>query len=338
MARSPKMSDVAAAVGVSPMTVSRAFKRDASVSLATREKILTTARDMGYVFDSTASNLRSQKTGFVAVTIPSINNANFADTVGALSTQLSHAGLQVLLGYTNYNWADEETLIEQLLRRRPEAIIVTGGSHSERATTMLKNAGIPVVQIWDEPANPVDRVVGFSNADAMKVMVRHLLDQGRRKLVFLGGDDLSDVRGAERRAGFISALQDAGLDATRLINTGTPPVSMHQGALAMAQALATYPDMDAIACVSDLSAFGALSECQRQGICVPDHIAIGGFGAYDISAQSVPAISTVQVHSKKIGELAAQAILAALDTEKPAAPKMQRVQPDLIIRGSTQSA
>ena len=329
------MSDVAAAVGVSPMTVSRAFKRDASVSEATRQKILTAASDMGYVFDSTASTLRSQKTGFVAVTIPSINNANFADTVGAISQELASAGLQVLLGYTNYDWTDEETLIEQLLRRRPEAIIVTGGSHSDRTHVMLKNSGIPVVQMWDVPDDPVDRVVGFSNADALKIMVHHLLDQGRRKMVFLGGDDTSDVRGAERRAGFVTAMQDAGLDATRLINTGTPPVSMHQGGIAMAHALQTYPDMDGVICVSDLSAFGALSECQRQGIQVPQDISIGGFGAYDISAESVPPISTVEVHSKTIGTLAAQAVLGALDTEKPAAPTLQRVIPELIKRGST---
>ena len=78
------MKDVAKATGVSVMTVSRAFKQDASVSTDTRDRIRRTAEDMGYVFDSTAANLRSQRSGFIAVTIPSINNANFADTVGAL--------------------------------------------------------------------------------------------------------------------------------------------------------------------------------------------------------------------------------------------------------------
>lgn len=77
--KSPTMADVARLAGVSPMTVSRAFKTDSSVSEATRDVILKAADDLGYVFDSTASNLRSQKTDFIAVTIPSINNANFAE-------------------------------------------------------------------------------------------------------------------------------------------------------------------------------------------------------------------------------------------------------------------
>ncbi|WP_420861583.1 LacI family DNA-binding transcriptional regulator [Algirhabdus cladophorae] len=330
------MSDVAAAVGVSPMTVSRAFRRDASVSLKTREKILETAAALGYVFDSRASTLRSQKTGFVAVTIPSINNANFADTVGAISAELAQSDLQVLLGYTNYDLDDEERLIEQLLRRRPEALIVTGGSHSAHARTMMSNAGIPVVQMWDEPQDPVDMVVGFSNGQAMQLMVRHMIDQGRRNLVFLGGDDRSDVRGAERREGFITAMRSAGLPADRLVDTGTPPVSMHQGALAMQQALRQYPDLNGVVCVSDLSAFGAMSECQRQQVPVPDQVAIGGFGAYDISGQSVPEISTVEVHSKEIGTRAAQAALAAINGNATQQDRIQNVVPVLIPRASTQ--
>ena len=117
------MADVARVAGVSPMTVSRAFKADSSVSEATREAILKAADELGYVFDSTASSLRSQRTDFVAVTIPSINNANFADTVRGLSDGLKARGLQILLGTTDYDMAEEERLIEQLLRRRRETAV-----------------------------------------------------------------------------------------------------------------------------------------------------------------------------------------------------------------------
>lgn len=110
------MADIAKAVGVSPMTVSRVFRQDTSVGGKTRKKILLTAEGVGYVCDSTASNLRSQRTGFVAFTIPSLNNSNFADTVRGLNEIVQAAGLQVLLGYTNDDVDEEERLIEQLLR------------------------------------------------------------------------------------------------------------------------------------------------------------------------------------------------------------------------------
>ncbi len=313
------MKDVAAAAGVSVMTVSRAFKSDASVSGATRQRIRAVAEDMGYVFDSTAATLRTQKTGFVAVLIPSINNANFADTVDALSDKLGAAGMQVLLGYDQYRTDIEENLIEQMLRRKPEAIVVTGGNHSPRARKLLQGAGIPVVETWDLPADPIGHVVGFSNAATMSAMVDHLASRGWTRIAFIGGDDNGDTRGADRRRGFIAAMQRHGLDATRLISAGKPPISMREGADAMTRLLATHPDTQAVVCVSDLTAFGALTECQRRGIHVPRDIAIAGFGAYEIAGISNPTITTINPHPRVIGATAAEVILHLLNTPSQAA-------------------
>ncbi|MGL5012168.1 MAG: LacI family DNA-binding transcriptional regulator, partial [Paracoccaceae bacterium] len=233
MRKPPTMADIARVAGVSPMTVSRAFKRDASVSESTREAILKVAEDLGYVLDSTAANLRSQRTDFVAVTIPSLNNANFADTVAGLTEGLKDHGLQILLGYTNYDMGEEERLIEQLLRRRPEAIVVTGGRHTARGRRLLENAGIPVIEMWDLPDDPINHVVGFSNARAVQGMVDHFVARGARRIAFIGGDADRDTRGTDRRAGFIAAMERHGLDATRLIAAGVPPISMLEGAAAM---------------------------------------------------------------------------------------------------------
>ena len=330
----PTMADVARIAGVSPMTVSRAFKRDSSVSDTTRATILAAAETLGYVFDATASNLRSQKTDFVAVTIPSINNANFADTVGALSEGLQARGLQILLGYTGYDMAEEERLIGQLLRRRPEAIVVTGGRHTPRARRLLENAGIPVIETWDLPALPIGHVVGFSNAAAVRGMVDHLVAQGLTRIAFIGGDASRDTRGTDRRAGFIAAMQDHGLDASRLIAAGAPPISMREGAMAMAHLLDTMPDTEAVICVSDLSAFGALTECQRQGVDVPGRLSLAGFGDYEIGAICVPTLSTINPFPGEIGARAAALILDVLDGQLTGPARIE-VVPHLLIRGSS---
>lgn len=329
----PTMADIARVAGVSPMTVSRAFKRDASVSVATRNAIIKAAEDIGYVLDSTASNLRSQRSDFVAVTIPSINNANFADTVRGLSEGLKQRGLQILLGYTDYDIHEEERLIEQLLRRRPEAIVVTGGRHTDRARRLLQNAGIPVIETWDLPKDPIGHVVGFSNADAVKDMVVHFVGQGKRKIAFIGGDADGDTRGTDRRAGFVAAMTAQGLDATRLIAAGRPPISMREGADAMGRLLATMPDTEAVICVSDLSAFGALTECQRRGVQVPARIAIAGFGDYEIGAISVPSLTTINPFPREIGAQAAALILRVLDGHAQD-PTVITVTPELLLRES----
>lgn len=330
----PTMADVARVAAVSPMTVSRAFKSDSSVSDATRENILQAAETLGYVFDSTASNLRSQKSDFVAVTIPSINNANFADTLRGLSDGLQARGLQILLGSTNYDIHEEERLIEQLLRRRPGAVVVTGGKHTPRARRLLENAGVPVIEIWDLPEAPIGHVVGFSNAAAVRLLVDHLVAKGCTKIAFIGGDADRDTRGADRRAGFIAAMQAHGLDAMRLIAVGAPPISMREGAEAMARLIETLPDTEAVICVSDPSAFGALTECQRRGIAVPDRISIAGFGDYDIAAVAFPSLTTVNPFPREIGLQTAALLLEVLDApDSPA--RVIAITPDLITRESS---
>ena len=336
MPKPPKMADVAKAAGVSPMTVSRAFRRDTSVGAKTREKVLKIAEDMGYVFDSRASNLRSQRTGFVAVTIPSLNNANFADTVRGLNDTLQAAGLQILLGYTNYDIEEEERLIEQLLQRRPEAIVVTGGHHTARGRRLLESAGVPVVETWDIPADPIGYAVGFSNADAMDELVDHLGGAGVRRLAFVGGDNTGDTRGADRRLGFLVAAERMGLDY-QFFALGPPPVSMHEGAEAMARILDSSEIYDAVVCVSDLAAFGALTECQRRGVRVPEDIMIAGFGGFDIADLSYPGLTTVDAHSQLIGEETGKLLATLLRGGGPngVAQSVSRVEPTLRVSGST---
>lgn len=315
------------------MTVSRAFKRDSSVSEATRAAILQAAETLGYVFDSTASNLRSQRSDFVAVTVPSINNANFAETVRGLAEGLRPRDLQILLGYTDYDLDEEERLIEQFLRRRPEAIVVTGGRHTDRARRMLANAGIPVIETWDLPEDPIGHVVGFSNAEAVRGMVDHFVARGLTRLAFIGGDARADTRGTDRRRGFIQAMQAQGLEPHRLIDAGAPPISMAEGATAMALLLQRFPDTQAVICVSDLSAFGALTECQRRSIAVPDAIEIAGFGDYDVGAVCVPALSTINPFPRRIGRESAALILSLQDS--PQKPQVIEITPELILRGSS---
>lgn len=330
------MKDVAKAAKVSVMTVSRAFNADKSVNAESRKKILAIAESLGYVFDATAANLRTQKSGFVAVTIPSINNANFAATVDAISERLAQAGLQVLLGYSGYAIDREEELIVQLLRRRPEAIVLTGGHHSQRARRLLENAGIPVIEIWELPADPIGHVVGFSNAQTMHGMVDHLVALGHKNICFVGGEETGDQRGMDRRRGFIEAMTAHGLSPEHLFAAGPAPVSMREGALAMAKLLDSFPQADAVVCVSDLIAFGALSECQRRGIGVPEDIAIGGFGAYEIAAVAHPTITTIDPQPREIGYRTAALIIDLLDPARDVAPR-QRVEIDwqLLAAGST---
>lgn len=331
-----KMTDIGKAVGVSAMTVSRAFKGDAGIKPETRAAILRKADELGYVFDATAANLRQSRTGFVGVTVPSVENANFSATVRAISRELGKKNLQILLANTEYDADEEERLIEQLLRRNPEAMIVTGAQHTKRTTEMLRKATIPVIEIWDLPQQPIGHVVGFSNGESVRALVDHLVKAGRRRIAFLGGETPADPRGAQRRAGVLGALAHHGLETHRLVPLGSAPIGMSEGATGLDLLLERYPDADALICVSDLVAFGALAQCARQGIAVPDRLAIAGFGNYEIGRVCEPPLTTVDVKAEGIGQRAAELALDLLAGHVGRDDHLRHViRPDLILRQST---
>lgn len=315
-AAAPTMQDVAKRAGVSTMTVSRALKNGTSITAATRQKIMKAIEELGYVLDQSAGGLSSKRTGFVAALIPSINNSNFADTARGLTDALEGTGLQLLLAYTNYSIEKEEELIESMLRRRPEAIVVTGGMHTARARKLLTKAGIPVVETWDLPKQPICHVVGFSNAQATSTLVHYLHQKGYRKIAFIGGTSNRDTRGADRRAGYEAAMAELGLPEHRVISFGTPPISMKQGGEAIARLIEQWPEVEAAICVSDLSAFGALVECQRQNWPVPKRIAIAGFGDFEISSCCYPTLTTVSVNCYDIGHQTGKLLMRAIEVER----------------------
>ncbi len=333
-----RMADVAKRAGVSVMTVSRALKPGTKVAAQTRANIEQVVREMGYVPDLLAGGLSSKRSGFVSLLVPSVNNPHFAETVMGMKRVLEPAGLQVLLGFTNYLAQEEERLIEWMLKRRPQAMVLTYDGHTPRARELLQAAGVPVIEIWEKPLKPIEHVVGFSNRKAARDMTCALIEQGYRRIAYIGERDDAGTRGDQRRKGFVDAMKQAGLDAVRQLAHGAPPISMEQGRQAFEQLLQQYPDTEAVLCVSDPCAFGALAYCLANQWPVPERVAIAGFGAFEISACSVPAISTLSVNGTEMGEQAGQLILELIGSGRKGSPKPARTidiltQP--ILRAST---
>ena len=323
----PTMADVAERAGVSTMTVSRALKKGGSISEKTRRKIMDAVDELGYVLDQMAGTLSSKRSGFIAALVPSINSSNFADTARGITEAVENTGLQLLLGYTDYLVEKEEQLVESMLTRRPEGIIVTGGRHADRTRRLLAAAGIPVIETWDVPERPIEHVVGFSNAAATNALVHHLHARGYRNIGFVGGTSNRDTRGADRRFGYTQAIEQLGLPRGRVISFGKPPISMEQGAEAIVHLMSQWPDVDAAVCVSDLSAFGALMECHRRGWSVPGRVAIAGFGDFEVARCSFPRITTISVDAFEIGRAAGDLMLRAIEASRGG----RRIPPELML-------
>ena len=320
------MTEVAKYVGVSAMTVSRAFRQDASVSEETRKRIMDAVDALGYVLDQSAGSLSSRRTGFIAALVPSINNSNFSDTARGITDALDNTGLQLLLGYTDYSAEKEEHLIESMLRRRPEGII----SPADRTRPGTPDAGKCRYSRGRNPASrkPINYVVGFP----------------RRAASFWSGSwpgkGSREVRLHRRNDGAIPAAatpqrllrpRGAGFN-WRVIPGAADSWNRRQAVVSM---LERWPDTEVVLCVSDLSAFGALMECKRRGMRVPEDIAIAGFGDYEISSICHPRITTINADCYGIGRQAAARLLDALQNGGGAGDEITLTSYRVVLREST---
>ncbi|MBP0588526.1 LacI family DNA-binding transcriptional regulator [Paraburkholderia sp. LEh10] len=325
------MSDVARIAGVSKMTVSRVLAGH-SVALATRVRVQQAIDELGYVADAAAGALSSGRSEFAAVLVPSLASSNFSDTVRGLSGALEREGLQLLLGDTDYDLVREERLVRSMLRYQPRCIALTGSQHTDGTRQLLERSRIPVVEMWDLPGNPIDMAVGFSNARAAREMVRYLKDRGYRKIGFLGGASDLDRRGLERLKGYQQEIRAQGLGEPRVIRVGESPITMSHGGPALDALLEQWPDTDAVMCVSDMSAFGAIMQCHRRGLSVPHDIAVAGFGNFEVADCCQPAITTVSVDAVGIGARAGELLVSALASgDSQAASERRKVTIDYTV-------
>jgi LacI family transcriptional regulator, gluconate utilization system Gnt-I transcriptional repressor len=329
-----KMKDVAVAAGVSAMTVSRALQKDGRVAFETRRHVLSVIDRLGYVPDQIAASFSSRRSGFVAILVPSLNNPHFAETVSALAETLEADGTQVLLGQTNYDQEREERLVLDLLRRRPEAMVLTADAHSAKTRKILKDSGIPVVEIWDTPPVPLSHVVGFSNFDAARSIVLFLAGQGYKRIAYVGETHDAGMRGARRRDGYVAGLAAAGLGPPRVHLQSAPPVSMTQGRAAFHAIHRLWPEIDAVMCVSDPCAFGLMTEAIHSGLSIPRDLGVVGFGDFELGRCSLPALTTVGIDAFALGRETAR-LLQDPDNMLSVSAQTRQIPYRVIERGST---
>ena len=316
MARSPSKvtsRDVAALAGVSPMTVSRALRTPERVTEATRERVRDAARTLDYVPDLVAGALSSKRSGHVAVVVPSLRHTGFLRTLDGLSAGLRARGYGLLIGDSYYSTDEQVELLRVILGRRPEALVLIAAMHSPDARRLLEGAGVPVVETWDAPAQPLDMVVGFSQEAAGAAMTSSLIEQGYRRIGFLAGPPETDPYGEMRRRGHVRVLEAHGLPTDLLVAASDRPMEIDDGAAGVVALRQRWPEADALICATDMTALGALNACRRRGWRVPEDIGIAGHGNFDFSASLVPSLTTVRVPGRRIGETAAELIAARIE-------------------------
>jgi LacI family transcriptional regulator, gluconate utilization system Gnt-I transcriptional repressor len=314
------LADVAREAGVSPITVSRALRGERAVAQELCERVQAAATALGYVPDPAARALASSRSSHVAVLIPKLSNTLFVELLDAVQNSLVPAGYQTLIGVTHYDAAKEEAVLRSFLAHRPAGLIVTGRDRSPAAAALIDASGVPCVHVMEVGAEPGGHSVGFSQREAGRAITRHLLDTGRRDIVYVAAQ--LDPRTLERGEGYEQALSEAGLaDRTRKVLSAEPS-SMALGGLMLERVLAEAPGTDAIFFCNDDLAQGALLAALRLGVSVPGRLAVAGFNDLPGSDQMVPPLTTVATPRREIGEQAALMLMKLMRGQPVEAPNL----------------
>ena len=315
--RKISLAEVASAAGVSKMTASRVLRDQGGFSSHTRQRVLAEVERLGYLPNRLATVFAGDKRStIVGVSIPDLGNEIFAQVLEGIDSKLGALAHQTVLGMTQQAADEEERWIETVLSWQPAGLIVTGRSHSLRATEMLRSSGLPVVEIWDLNSSPLDMCVGLNHFDSGYAMGRHLVGKGYRRLGYVGSAHNAGGAASARLSGFRRAVEDGGANLVRDLVLQDVP-SFYPGFFGTEQILASVPDIDAIFYQNDNLAMGGLQYCTRRGMRVPDDIGIAGWGGLPILSVLECQITTIKVRHMRLGALAAEALLDALDG-KPA--------------------
>jgi LacI family transcriptional regulator, gluconate utilization system Gnt-I transcriptional repressor len=327
------MSDVAKLAGVSDMTVSNVFRRPERVSEPTRARVMDAARRLGYVLNEVAGNFSSGRSKTVAAIVPSLSSAYFYPTLQGMMDVLGPRGYQLMLADSGFRDRDEQQAVEAFLRRRPDGFILTGTRHASGTTTMLRSAGIPIVETWESDGPFIDMGIGYSHFDASSALTALLVAKGHRHIGYIDHPVSAVRRHRQRRDGIRSTLERSGLRNDCVVSL--PEVTGFSGGrIALSELLARWPEITAVIAATDVYAVGAVFECIRRGLRVPSDLAICGFGNAEIGRELSPSLTTVDTRSYEMGAGAGRMLLGRFEGEERSA-RLQDVGFELLEREST---
>ncbi|HTM77863.1 MAG TPA: LacI family DNA-binding transcriptional regulator, partial [Devosia sp.] len=248
-----RIEDVARVAGVSPISASRALGNPGRVSAATRLKVEAAAAQLGYVVNNFASALRSGRSSIIPVFVSSLQNPHFANAIQGVQNGLEGSRFHLLMAQTSYSDQLETEMVASMLPFKPAALMFTGMVHAEPTRAGLRALGVPVMEMWDFSADPIDMLVGFSNADGGALMGQHFGQQGFSRIAYVGR---TLDRGAQRLAGFRAGLAQFGREPA-LVLPMEGARSYADGELAFDLVRERLPGCDAIFFATDVLAVGA---------------------------------------------------------------------------------
>jgi len=330
-ARKPSSLDIAREANVSQSTVSRVLNNSPRISEATRRRVKEAMTRLGYSPNAAARTLTTGRSNLIGLVVSNITNPFYPEVIEAIVATAAHEDYNVVLCNAQENWELQSAHLELLIEHQVDGAILTSSLlDSELRLAKMALDRIPLVMV-NRTVNglPVD-AVHLDNAEAGRIVARHLAKLGHRRLGFVGGrpDTSTD---SQRLAGFRQALTELGIEL--------PPEHVVHGAFtydsghASARQLIALADRpSALFCANDVIALGVMDAVYDAGLRIPQDVAV--VGVDDVAAASLRhlALTTVRQPAAEMGYRAVKLLLERLRDGRQGEPLEIVLRPKLIVR------
>jgi LacI family transcriptional regulator len=327
--RRPTIEDVAAAVGVSRQTVSRAINDKADITAATRERVLAKIAELGYRPNRLAQGMVTRRTRTVALVAGDIRNPFFAETAHGAGDRLREHQHSLVVIDTHEDAARESAIRE--IAQDVDGIIAFL-YHCDDEVLHELSAAVPALVVVNRAITlKLGRGVSIDRFRAGQLAAQHLISRGHRVLAVASNATETLGRG-QRVAGFLAAAADEGIDDVAILEV-TPDMAggRHLGAVL----LEDHPEVTGVFAYNDLVACQLVSVLRAGGRAVPDRVAVVGCDDIEIAAAWDPPLTSVRFDAVRLGRIAADHILDLLGVVTQDVPLEQELGVELVVRATT---
>lgn len=295
------IKDIAERVNVSPRAVSAALNGTGRVSVATRERIRRTAREMNYQPNMLARGLVSRRTFLIGVVLPYVSNSFFSRILHGIEERCVAEDFDLLLGNSEgISNEHEDGALERMINRNVDGVICSPNPTAYRTYARLREHGVPVLQLMRAAEGLRAPYVGVDDLAGGLAAVRYLISIGHRRIGFLGHRDERYAAIRDRREGYFRAFLESGLscDVERWLEPGT--LNVEDGRRAATRLLERAPELTAIFAATDYAAIGAIQACIARGLRVPQDVSVIGYDDIELAEYQIDYPLTTVAQPKEV--------------------------------------
>jgi LacI family transcriptional regulator len=332
-----RLKDIADRTGFSVNTVSLALRQSPRIPEETSLRIREAAEALNYLPNHVAKSLVSRETKTIGLVLTDITNPTLTHVAQAIELALAERGYSTLFATSNNDLAEEKRVIEMFRSRQVDGMLIYPCSHRELDhIRKLRKSNYPVVLLVGDPDAGIDAVCVDERRGAYRA-VRHLVDIGHRRIGII--DSANPLGNREKRDGYMQALGEAGIVYEEAFAADPQGHSVVRGYWAMDRLMSAPNRTTAVFAANDSLAVGALRWTQKNGLRVPQDVAIIGFDNIEFAEHAATPISSVNYEIEMVTELAVERLLLLIASgDQLPEPRVTMIDPDLIVRESTASA